>query len=101
MCISVMSVMDYMRAGEYRQRFVTALKRSIENHAHEANIGSTITVGLVSAPDPTAVDYITATRCSGDVIHPQLRPLGLGPRLPWVLIRNLSSLTSHSPCSYS
>ena len=31
MCISVMFVMDYMRAGEYRQRFVTVLKRSIEN----------------------------------------------------------------------
>ena len=25
MCISVMFVMDYMRAGEYRQRFVTVL----------------------------------------------------------------------------
>ena len=36
-CISVMFVMDYMRAGEYKQRFVTILKRLIENHAHEAN----------------------------------------------------------------
>ena len=27
------------------------------------------------------MDYITATRRSGDVIHPQLGPLGLGPRL--------------------
>ena len=39
---------------------------------------------IVSAPDPTdaAADELHhryATR-SGDVIHPQLRPLGLGPR---------------------
>ena len=48
---------------------------------------------LVSAPDPTdaAADglhhryaSVGLTR-SGDVIHPQLRPLGLGPRL-WMPI---------------
>ena len=43
---------------------------------------------LVSAPDPTdaAADglhhrYASVLTRSGDVIHPQLRPLGLGPRL--------------------
>ena len=38
---------------------------------------------LVSAPDPTdaAADGLDLATRSGDVIHPQLRPLGLGPRL--------------------
>ena len=45
-------------------------------------------VALVSAPDPTdaAADglhhrYAHLLTRSGDVIHPQLHPLGLGPRL--------------------
>ena len=45
-------------------------------------------VSVVSAPDPTdaAADglhhrYASVLTRSGDVIHPQLRPLGLGPRL--------------------
>ena len=37
---------------------------------------------IVSAPDPTDVTSpLRLLTRSGDVIHPQLRPLGLGPRL--------------------
>ena len=41
---------------------------------------------IVSAPDPTdaaadGLHHRYPTERSGDVIHPQLRPLGLGPRL--------------------
>ena len=58
----------------------THTHRHTRTHIHTAD-------ALVSAPDPTdaAADglhhrYALVTR-SDDVIHPQLRPLGLGPKL--------------------
>ena len=32
------------------------------------------------------VSHLLAVSLSGDVIHPQLRPLGLGPRLTYIFL---------------